>query len=99
MRATKNEWGSLVPARMRRRLALAPVLAVLLGLCAWGTRPGLRGSRTSSRPVSGRSSLCAGPFHIAYLTVWVNKDGSMHFRRDVYGRDAIRARNLLGPEA
>ncbi len=27
------------------------------------------------------------PVHITYLTAWVNKDGSTHFREDVYGRD------------
>jgi murein L,D-transpeptidase YcbB/YkuD len=27
------------------------------------------------------------PIHITYLTAWVNKDGSVHFRNDVYGRD------------
>jgi len=29
------------------------------------------------------------PVHVAYLTAWVNKDGSIHYRRDVYGRDKI----------
>jgi murein L,D-transpeptidase YcbB/YkuD len=28
------------------------------------------------------------PVHLTYLTAWVNKDGSIHFRDDIYGRDA-----------
>ena len=29
------------------------------------------------------------PVYVVYLTSWVNKDGSVHFRPDVYGRDKI----------
>ncbi len=36
------------------------------------------------------------PVHISYLTSWVNKDGSVHFRRDIYDRDAALARALIG---
>lgn len=27
--------------------------------------------------------------HLSYLTAWMNKDGSTHFRKDIYGRDKV----------
>ncbi len=39
------------------------------------------------------------PVHISYLTAWVNKDGQIHFRRDIYKRDHLLADALLGPRA
>lgn len=35
------------------------------------------------------------PVHLTYLTAWVNKDGSIHFRDDIYGRDKLLAEALL----
>lgn len=34
------------------------------------------------------------PVHVAYLTAWVEKDGTIHYRRDVYGRDTKLAAAL-----
>ncbi|SLN59053.1 L,D-transpeptidase family protein [Oceanibacterium hippocampi] len=39
------------------------------------------------------------PVHIVYLTAWVDDVGLVQFRNDVYGRDALLARALLGPRA
>jgi murein L,D-transpeptidase YcbB/YkuD len=36
------------------------------------------------------------PVHISYLTAWVNKDNSVHFRGDIYQRDTQLADTLLG---
>lgn len=36
------------------------------------------------------------PVHITYITAWVNKDGTVHFRNDIYGRDERLAAALLG---
>jgi len=37
------------------------------------------------------------PVHITYLTAWVNKDQSVHFRDDIYGRDERLSRALARP--
>lgn len=34
------------------------------------------------------------PVHLTYLTAWVNKDRSVHFRDDIYGRDERLSRAL-----
>lgn len=36
------------------------------------------------------------PVHITYFTAWVEKDGTAHFRDDIYGRDARLATLLFG---
>ncbi|WP_417684152.1 L,D-transpeptidase family protein [Roseibium sp.] len=34
------------------------------------------------------------PVHLTYLTAWMNKDGSTHFRRDIYDRDEVLLKAL-----
>ncbi len=34
--------------------------------------------------------------HLTYQTTWVDKEGSIHFNRDVYGRDTELSLALLG---
>ena len=40
--------------------------------------------RKSQKIVNLRTPI---PVHVTYLTAWVNKDGTVNFRRDVYRRD------------
>ena len=35
------------------------------------------------------------PVYITYITAFANKDGNVHFRRDIYGRDGELAEQLL----
>jgi murein L,D-transpeptidase YcbB/YkuD len=37
------------------------------------------------------------PVFIVYFTAWVENDGQLHFREDVYKRDEYLQRELLGP--
>jgi murein L,D-transpeptidase YcbB/YkuD len=32
--------------------------------------------------------------HLTYLTAWMNKDGSTHFRKDIYERDKVLLKAL-----
>jgi murein L,D-transpeptidase YcbB/YkuD len=73
-----------------------PALAELV----LSTTPGWSRDRIERTIASGERSVVTLkeplPVHISYLTSWVNKDGSVHFRNDVYGRDAALAKALLG---
>lgn len=53
---------------------------------------GWNAKRISSTLSKGRKKvvrLKSFPVHVTYLTAWVNKNGQVHFRKDVYGRDKI----------
>jgi len=39
------------------------------------------------------------PVYISYITAWANKDGTVHFRDDIYGRDARLADAILGVDS
>lgn len=59
--------------------------AVILGSQGWTA------DRIRAVVASGKKTVVSLdkpiPVHVTYLTAWVNKDGSVHFRNDVYGRD------------
>jgi len=62
--------------------------------------PGWDRARIDAAIASGERTIATLqqplPVHIVYLTSWVNKDGSVQFRDDVYDRDAELATALLG---
>jgi murein L,D-transpeptidase YcbB/YkuD len=68
--------------------------AVLLG----ATMPGWDLDRVRAKIATNtRSTLRLDkpiPVHLTYLTAWVNKDGTVNFRDDIYGRDATLAQAL-----
>jgi murein L,D-transpeptidase YcbB/YkuD len=55
--------------------------------------PGWSRRRILTEIESGRSKVIAGfdplPIHIQYWTVWVQENGQVQFRDDIYGRDAV----------
>ena len=66
---------------------------VLLGSQGW-TMAKIRGQIDSGRQriVNLQKKV---PVYVTYLTAWVNKDGTVHFRRDIYDRDKNLAAALL----
>jgi hypothetical protein len=43
--------------------------------------------------------LKAIPIHIVYFTAWVDANGGLHFRHDVYGYDARQASVAVQPQS
>jgi murein L,D-transpeptidase YcbB/YkuD len=65
---------------------------ILLGPQGWSAK------RIAAQIASGKRRIVNlkshVPVHVTYLTAWVNKDGSVHFRDDIYGRDKVLAKAL-----
>ena len=81
--------------RVQDPMKLAEV--VLAGTKGW-SREKIDGTvETNKRTVVNLAEPLA--VHISYQTAWVNKDGSVNFRKDIYGRDALLAEALIGPRA
>jgi murein L,D-transpeptidase YcbB/YkuD len=78
--------------RVERPLELAEYL--LHDDPSW-TRTRIDGVIAASKPM--RVVLPAPiPVHLTYSTVWFGEGGTVHFRDDIYGRDALIAQALFG---
>jgi L,D-transpeptidase YcbB len=70
---------------------------LLLGQQGWD------GARIDQAVATGRNRVVRldepVPVHLTYRTAWVAEDGTAHFREDIYGRDAERARELEAPSS
>ena len=70
------------------RVANAQALATML----LSKQPGWSKERIVETINSGKRTVVPLaepiPIHLAYITAWANKDGSVHFRDDIYGRDS-----------
>ncbi len=83
--------------RVKNPLDLAEVLLREKG-SGWNKKRIKKAIATGKRRVVRIKSI---PVHITYLTAWVNKDMTVHFRNDVYGRDkkldvALRRSEISG---
>jgi murein L,D-transpeptidase YcbB/YkuD len=77
--------------RVARPLELAA--HILGGVPGWGELERL--DQTLSRGQLQTVSLPSPvPVHLLYWTAWVEADGTVHFREDIYGRDAVLASAL-----
>lgn len=81
--------------RVADPLALAE--AALAGTPGWSRAEIERAIRSGEHRVISLARPL--PVHIGYLTAFANKDGSVHFRDDIYGRDARLMEALFGPRA
>jgi L,D-transpeptidase YcbB len=70
--------------RLRDPISMAEVLLAPQGISREKIESIVAGGRNTT--VKLEEPL---PVHVVYITSFVNKDGSVHFREDVYGRDKI----------
>ena len=75
--------------RVKDPLALAEVILKSEGWARPKIDKIIRSGKRTVKKLKGQI-----PVHVAYLTAWVNKDGSVHYRNDIYGRDKILIKAL-----